>query len=786
VTGRRPASKRCLNAPLRRALSDRYAPVGLVRGRLDGLGQTPNVADRSPHPFGWWGFVLPGARAADVVEREVHPGMSTGTPGSSSTPPHALGRALARARRRPTRAGLAVGALAIGLVTTTGVVSLAAGGLAPPAVNPATVYGPQVVPDRVILTPTATPAESQSVSWRTSTAAGAPRLQLAVSGPGVVTAERTVEATTTTFRTDLGYDVAHHSATVTDLDASTTYAYRVGDGDTWSGWAEFTTAATTAQPFSFIMQGDAQNDIKSYVSRTFRAATETRPYARAVLHAGDLIDTDISDAEWGQWFEAAGYANGGMNVIAAAGNHEYYPGPTLSRHWGAQFEYPGNGPSSDERVTQLYDENVYYTDYQGVRFIALNSNFPGDTAAMAAQTAWLEDVLKNNPNQWTVATFHHPVFSVSSGRDNAALRQAWLPLFEKYDVDIVMQGHDHAYGRGNLLANEEGLPAGASKDKSHTGPVYMVSVAGPKYYVPDPPETNNWITNGANLRVVGRDTQLYQVVDVKAGEMHVETWDVAGNLVDAFTIAKSGGQKLVTTETTARPSGPGSTRGDIGRPDLPDPVVPGAEHTEEPEEPGQPGEPALMTPTVTVDRAARQVYGTATPVRVTARLAPVDGAVPAGTLVVRAGRSVVATGVPVAASGTASVALPRTLAAGRHSLTATFVPRGSAVRGGTSAPVVVDVTKARSTTRVTAPKRVREGKRARLAVRVAVPGVAAPNARLVVRDGKRVVARVALKAGRATVRLPRLAKGRHRITVSYAGTANVAGSTSAVRVVRVR
>ncbi|MEI5671761.1 MULTISPECIES: fibronectin type III domain-containing protein [unclassified Nocardioides] len=716
--------------------------------------------------------------------------MSTGTPGSSSTPPADPGRTPGRSRWRPTRAGLVVGSLALGLVATTGVVSLAAGGgLAPPAVNPATIYDPQVVPDRVILTPTATPAVSQSVSWRTSTSAGAPRLQLAVAVPGVVTAERTVEATTTTFRTDLGYDVAHHSATITDLKAATTYVYRVGDGDTWSEWAEFTTAAATAEPFSFIMQGDAQNDIKSYVSRTFRAATEARPYARAVLHAGDLIDTDISDAEWGQWFEAAGYANGGMNVIAAAGNHEYYPGPTLSRHWGAQFEYPGNGPATDERVTQLYDENVYYTDYQGVRFIALNSNFPGDTAAMAAQTAWLEDVLKNNPNQWTVATFHHPVFSVTSGRDNAALRQAWLPLFEKYDVDIVMQGHDHAYGRGNLLANEAGLPAGATKDKSHTGPVYLVSVAGPKYYVPDPADSNNWVTNGAHLRVVGRDTQLYQLVDVKAGEMHVETWDVAGNLVDAFTIAKSAGKKLVTTETTARASGPGSTRGDIGRPSLPEPAVPGAvptdEPTEEPEEPTTPT-PTLVTPTVSVDRAARQVYGTSTPVRVTARVAPVAGVVPAGSVVVRDGRTVVATGVGVNASGVATAVLPRTLSAGRHALTVTFVPRGTTVRGGTSAPVLVNVTKARSTTRVTAPARVRPGQRGRLTVRVSVPGVAAPNAALVVRNGKRVVARVVLKAGKATVRLPRLAPGKHRITVAYVGTGNVAGSTSAARVVRVR
>lgn len=702
--------------------------------------------------------------------------MSTGSTGSP-TP--------TRARRRPPWRGLVVGGLLVGLTATTGVVALAAGGgLAPPAVNPAVLYDPQVVPDRIILTPTATPAASQNVSWRTSTTAGAPKVQLALAGPGVVTAERTVEATSTTFRADLGYDVAHHSATLTGLSPSTAYVYRVGDGSTWSEWAEFTTAAATIEPFSFIMQGDAQNDIKSYVSRTFRAATEARPYARAVLHAGDLIDTDISDAEWGQWFEAAGYANGGMNVIAAAGNHEYYPGPTLSRHWGAQFEYPENGPKTDERITQLYDENVYYTDYQGVRFVALNSNFPGDTAAMAAQTAWLEDVLKNNPNRWTVVTFHHPIFSVSSGRDNAALRQAWLPLFEKYDVDIVMQGHDHSYGRGNLLSNETGLPAGATAAKSNKGPVYLVSVAGPKYYVPDPPESNNWITNGANLRVVGRDTQLFQIVDVTSGELHIESWDVAGNLFDAFTITKdAAGAKLVTTESEARASGPGSTRGDIGRPTLPDPVVPGDEATEEPEEPT---EPTLVTPTVSVDRSARQVYGTSTPVRVTARVGAVGGLMPSGTVVLRDGTTVLARDVSVK-SGVATATLPRTLDAGRHLLTATFVPTATDEhRGGTSTAVAVTVTQARSVVRLAGlPKKARPGKRPKAVVTVTVPGVPTPSARLVLRDGKRVVASVVLRGGKATIRLPKLTRGTHRLTASYAGSANVAVAT-AVRVVKVR
>lgn len=489
-------------------------------------------------------------------------------------------------------------AVAVGLSTLGGGVAIAAGGgLAPPAVDPASVHKPSAVPDRVILTPTTEPTQSQSVTWRTSEAVTAPQVQWALSGPTVVSGQQTVAAkSTTSFDANLGYRVSHHTATIEGLTADTTYVYRVGDGETWSEWLEFRTAADQVGGFSFLVQGDAQNDNKAYTSRAFRAAFEARPYAKAVVHAGDLIDTETSDAEWGEWHEAAAFSNQYLNVIAATGNHEYYPGPDLSRYWGAQFEYPLNGPASQPTL----NETVYYVDYQGVRFITLDSSQAGGQASLDAQTQWLDTVLDENPNPWTVVTFHHPIFSVTSGRNNAALREAWLPIFEEHDVDLVVQGHDHAYGRGNLIANEKDLPAGADPETSSTGPVYLVSVAGPKMYVPDEPATNNWISNGANLRVVGRDIQLFQTVDVTDdGRMHVEARTVDGAVFDAFTITKdAAGTKLVTDDTLWA-GGPGSSRDGVAAPTLPE--GPGPEPTPEPT-PGPTTEPTpepTPEPTVT-------------------------------------------------------------------------------------------------------------------------------------------------------------------------------------------
>ena len=43
--------------------------------------------------------------------------------------------------------------------------------------------------------------------------------------------------------------------------------------------------------------------------------------------------------------------------------------------------------------------------------------------------------------------FHHPVYPSHPWRDTPALREHWVPIFDKHHVDLVLQGHDHAYLR---------------------------------------------------------------------------------------------------------------------------------------------------------------------------------------------------------------------------------------------------------------------------------------------------------------------------------------------------
>ncbi|MBC8135315.1 MAG: metallophosphoesterase family protein [Fibrella sp.] len=378
-------------------------------------------------------------------------------------------------------------------------------------------HRPTGIPDRIILTFKGDPARAIGVTWRTdnTVAPGEATVQIAeaTAYPKFEEKARVVAAASTPVTTDLG--LAHfHSANLTGLTPDTIYAYRVGDGANWSEWIHFRTASDKPAPFSFIYFGDAQNDVKSLWSRAIRSAYSDAPKARFMIHAGDLINNANTDAQWGEWHGAGGWVNAMTPSLPTPGNHEYGGMPrALSGHWRPQFTLPENGPAGLE-------ETCYYVDYQGVRIVSLNTEEHTDI-----QVPWLDKVLANNPNRWTVLTFHRPMFSSAKGRDNKALREAWMPIFDKYKVDLVLQGHDHTYARSHNIR------AGVNVKNDASGTVYVVSVSGPKMYNL---EREDWMARTAE------DTQLYQVIGVDGDKMRYEARTVTGELYDAFELQKRG------------------------------------------------------------------------------------------------------------------------------------------------------------------------------------------------------------------------------------------------------
>jgi predicted MPP superfamily phosphohydrolase len=154
---------------------------------------------------------------------------------------------------------------------------------------------------------------------------------------------------------------------------------------------------------------------------------EKFPFEIAVL-LGDNLYGESRPQEYERFFEKPYKAllDAGVKFYAALGNH-------------------------DDRNQRFYknfnmEEKQYYSfkaPKQSVRFFALESTYPEPE-----QIKWFEEELKKSGEDWKIVFMHHPLYS-SGGRHGSdlALREVLEPLLVKYNVSVVLAGHDHFYER---------------------------------------------------------------------------------------------------------------------------------------------------------------------------------------------------------------------------------------------------------------------------------------------------------------------------------------------------
>jgi hypothetical protein len=177
----------------------------------------------------------------------------------------------------------------------------------------------------------------------------------------------------------------------------------------------------------------------------------------------------------------------------------------------------GNHDAREQRYYRLFnmDGKTYYTfkaPKENVRFFAIESSYLDRD-----QLAWIEKELQGSNEEWKIPYFHHPPYS-SGGRhgSDAEIRGVLEPLFLKYNVSVVMTGHDHFYER---LKPQKGI-------------AYFVVGSGGKL------RRGNLVDN-SGLTAKGNDTeQSFLVVEISGDEMHFNAVSRSGRVFDTGVITR--------------------------------------------------------------------------------------------------------------------------------------------------------------------------------------------------------------------------------------------------------
>ena len=316
-----------------------------------------------------------------------------------------------------------------------------------------------------------------------------------------------IEATGEVFESRSG-KAAYYVARLRGLQAGCLYSYRVCTNGHYSSWHHFNISDHSNASFLYV--GDVQDTIAGITNQLLREAFRHHPEAQFLVCGGDLTERPI-DAYWQETFDGLDSIGQSVPLLNATGNHDYLKGLIyrLERRFSLVHSYYLD---SMEGVNQ-----VFTLRYKDVQLFVLDSN--REFFYLFTQRAWLKRQLEKSTAKWKVVVLHHPLYSIRGKNNNLIQRWMFDNLIREYDVDLVLQGHEHAYAR--MTAHDD--------DEAET-PVYVVSHLSPKNYR---------IEFDERFDKFGSGSRYYQKVVADDEQLILTAYDAVTNaLYDSLVITK--------------------------------------------------------------------------------------------------------------------------------------------------------------------------------------------------------------------------------------------------------
>jgi HEAT repeat protein/3',5'-cyclic AMP phosphodiesterase CpdA len=288
-----------------------------------------------------------------------------------------------------------------------------------------------------------------------------------------------------------------HHIELEALVPDTTYHYRIQSGEAEAGPFTFSTAGDGA--FSFAVFGDSRTSAEQSAGVGRQMASHN---PRFLLHSGDLVSNGTVYEQWEeQFFTPLKEVINRIPIFPVLGNHE----------------------QNSEHFYNFFPSGSWYAfDYGNALFIALNTNAAsGGFEPGSEQYAWLERTLSESSALWRIVWFHHPPYSSGNHGCSMAQQEAFAPLFEQYQVDVVFNGHDHIY--------ERSFPMRARRRDDESGVIYVVTGGGgaPLYHV----DAGEWTAFATS-------THHCCIVSLDGPHLRWQTYDLNGDVVDYRWLCK--------------------------------------------------------------------------------------------------------------------------------------------------------------------------------------------------------------------------------------------------------
>ncbi|GCL35872.1 metallophosphoesterase [Sphaerospermopsis reniformis] len=188
------------------------------------------------------------------------------------------------------------------------------------------------------------------------------------------------------------------------------------------------------------------------VARAMNFYHQKNPYNLVIL-AGDNIYNNGEIEKIGAVFERPyqPLLKKGVKFHACLGNHDI-----RTDNGVPQVNYPG-----------FNMQGRYYTFIRdNVQFFGLDTNGNAD---WKNQLIWLDKELSLSKAAWKIVFGHHQIYASGVYGSNANFIKTFTPLFQKYGVQLYINGHEHHYERTRSINGTTYLTCGAGAGNRSVG-----------------------------------------------------------------------------------------------------------------------------------------------------------------------------------------------------------------------------------------------------------------------------------------------------------------------------
>lgn len=332
-----------------------------------------------------------------------------------------------------------------------------------------------------------------------------------------------------TFLEDHGYYV--NRAMLERLKVDTEYYYRIVKVGSTEGSKLMTFKTAGISDFSFVFLGDPQigaygNDDEELWEQQLENSISLVGQPDFIFFAGDQIDGFGETADIYRDYQIFRSPEVFKQIPSAVvkGNHDQ--NEPANSIYDLQFAREGQSEQGD-----------YYFTYPDTLLIGINSN----DMDFESHRKFIEKVTQEIPRKWTIVVMHHSIFSEgehSKDEDVVIMREFYSQMFEDYDVDLVLSGHDHQYTRTHIMRGEEiGQEASAEGvDKKEFGETLYItagSSSGNKFY------ENGQGENVYTAYSFKEHQATVTKVQIRGKELQIFTYRLdTGEIVDSYTLYK--------------------------------------------------------------------------------------------------------------------------------------------------------------------------------------------------------------------------------------------------------